>query len=377
MEDSRRADMLKERTSSLRSDEGLVKSVFASSFRRRMETGRSTFVHGVSKEKLDEFTSLLLFHDSLLLRMCRSCVKRTPRMMIEPLLNRGLASIVLIDEPTKTPPWFQEVMASHPELFVGPKTMRAWVLRCQSRFANWGYLDDRQDKATDVRVESLTSQARSMSPRLAHEYEFALHASNTIRGTLALELIELIERSMEHPDLNEARALHAISYMADYIMECRVWHASPQFDERYLSNIPGPAPKMIGVARPSGLSYEQYLDIIGKHLGSLSPASTVGADLEILARVERWNDEIDSLVRSSRMKAARLFSTWVVPILPIAAAIFQGRSFREDHVTGSPAAQHGPLPANRLPTKLVAGFFGVSTESVRIWKVRRELGRDS
>lgn len=347
------------------------RSVLSESVRRRIQPAGTTLVTGADAAVPDRCVPLLYFYKNIAVDICPRCPQLNRPDLLEPLLDRGIAFVTMNEPFEETPKRFQELAAHYPELVIGPDSNHAVIMASQGMVPEY-----REHLCKKCRTATLKDLRRRVADLRAGPLQFECEQTLAAAGSLAGEelhsVLQGLKAILDAPDYDEAKDLASYARLAVYVATSRGYDAELQMDAAFFDNS-GLLTHGLQIDQPKGVTFPDYLDLIEPHRGKLSREILPLNEEAAMVQVQRINDEVDKIRTSKRLSGGRSFFTWVVPALPILSRVLEAGRFAHDGSSG-PRYRFGRVPvANSVPVPLLAAFFGVSGESVRVWMLRREL----
>lgn len=341
----------------------------------RMLEGKNTTLSGQTGTVETDLAPFLYFYNSLVLDICPGCPQALNPKVLEPYLERKLIVVRTRSDFEDYFPDFQELAFRYKEYFIGNQSMVLFklyrlndapphdptsnsCLGCALRKK----LDPYHDK-----IKKYSMEKRTMLGSYLREID-ETPISN------ASDLADLFIRTMRNPTKNRMRELEATINLTSYLSSIDALKSTPQFNSDFIS-IPDLFVKSLRINHQQDSDLERYLDIVVGFKGTLSPEILPTDPDQILSRVQKINEEIDTIDSSKRGKVVSFLSNFLPDLPSILTNIATHGTYGAEGVYKKALHNYRSPSLSIIRSKILSKYHGISEIGAQIWQIRNELNK--
>lgn len=340
---------------------------------RKLKAG-STMFPGPLATDPTEVLPFLYFDKTLVFELCPGCPQTRDFSLISPLLENGALLVFMTGPFERAPPDFQKLVAEYPECVVGRRSYDTYRRLISNPIdpqhpSHEFHYDPGQ--VIDM-LEPHTQDLENLPTDLRSVMERDLAGIVGIPSGAAIDFANEYLEILRNPTLEKASQLASAVALTYYAASADALGTTVQVNQDFIGRL-GLLTGGLRIRSPIGLSPKDYLEFVLGFAGRLGKSIVPYERSEVLERAREINAEVDKIQHSKRRGVADILTKSYRWLPALTAWIVTKGSIGIEGVPSPPIRKRTTSHLSKAAVAIMARYYQVSANSVRVWQIRRAL----
>jgi len=339
----------------------------------KMHSKNTTLLSGQSGSNILDFAPFLYFHDSVILDLCPGCPQAVDPTLLEPYLERGLATVIARTSYQNYNDEFQNLASTYPECFVGPCSFVIYLLfTLNDEFPH--------SPGSEFCLQcSIRDKMKAIKPQIMKMKKYNRELLGDMTAVIenmpvldAESAVDLLIDTVNKPTPHKINELESTVNLMSYLTNVNGLKSIPQFNSDFLGKT-DLLLKGLRINHRTEIDLEQYLDLVKSFKGTLPHVIIPKNKEKILSKIIEINEEVEKIQSSKRATLASFFTAFIPNMASVLTRVVTQGTYGAEGVYKKAVSDYKSPRLTKIKSKILSKYYGVSEVGAQIWQIRQKI----